>query len=370
MRVGIANLPLHHGKAPAWLFGRMRRLARAVILIMAEESGPEEIIRRLSDPFWFQAFGSVLGFDWHSSGLTTTVCGALKAGLKGVERDTGIYFCGGKGAASRKTPEEIQNYCSKLPVDGSRLVYASRLSAKVDNSALQDGYQIYHHSFVFTTTGSWAVIQQGMNETTGYARRYHWLEEEMMSFVSEPHRAICCDQRGETLNLTARESALSRDGILKITKLTPLETIKELKSITCLDLPARHHILPHDLTSTRIIKLVRDLAEIRPDSFADALLVKGLGPKSLRALNLLSELIYGTRADTRDPARYSFAHGGKDGIPYPVDRDVYDRSICLLEEMLNKTRLDYYEKRQAFARLARYQASPPSRTGISKKQFK
>ena len=351
-RTGIANLPLHYGKAPAWLFGRMRKLARAIILIMAEEEGPEEILRRLSDPFWFQAFGSVLGFDWHSSGLTTTVCGALKAGLKGTERDTGLYICGGKGAASRKTPDEIRLHCAKLRPDGEELVYASRLSAKVDNTALQDGYQLYHHSFIFTSRGSWAVIQQGMNEETGYARRYHWLEEGMKSFVAEPHRAICCDQRGETLNLTARESKASRDGIVNITRLIPTETIKELKAITCLNLPPRHQILPRDLLSTRMINLVRKLEEERPETFESALLVKGLGPKSMRALNLLSELIYGTRAATRDPARYSFAHGGRDGIPYPVDREVYDRSITLLEEMLNKSNIDYYEKRRAFARLS------------------
>ena len=356
-RTGIANLPLHYGKAPAWLFGRMRKLARAIILIMAEEEGPEEIIRRLSDPFWFQAFGCALGFDWHSSGLTTTVCGALKAGLKGTERDTGLYICGGKGTVSRKTPDEIRSYSSKIPVDGEELVYASRLSAKVDNTALQDGYQLYQHSFLFTSRGSWAVIQQGMNEETGYARRYHWMKEGMRSFVSEPHRAICCDRRGETLNLTARESSRARDGIVEITRLTPVETLTELKTITRLDLPPRHNILPRDLLSTRMINLVRRLEEERPDSFESALLVQGLGPKSMRALNLLSELIYGTRAATRDPARYSFAHGGKDGIPFPVEREVYDRSISLLEEMLDKSRIDYYDKRRAFASLARFDSS-------------
>ncbi|MEA1929024.1 MAG: DUF763 domain-containing protein [Candidatus Auribacterota bacterium] len=356
-RTGIANLPLHYGRAPAWLFGRMRKLARAVILIMAEEEGPEEIIRRLSDPFWFQAFGCVLGFDWHSSGLTTTVCGALKAGLKGTERDTGLYICGGKGAASRKTPDEIRHHCAKLRPDGEELVYASRLSAKVDNTALQDGYQLYHHTFFFSSGGSWAVIQQGMSDATRYARRYHWLEERMESFVSEPHRAICCELRGEeTFNLTARESREAREGIVNVTRLTPLETVRELKTISRLDLPTRHRILPRDLTSTRMGNLVQRIEEEQPESFEKALLVRGLGPKSLRALNLLSELIYGTRVATRDPARYSFAHGGKDGIPYPVDRETYDHSISILEEMLNKSRIDYSEKRRAFARLSRFQS--------------
>ncbi len=353
-RTGIANLPLHHGKAPAWLFGRMRKLSRAVIVLMAEDFGPGEILRRLSDPFWFQAFGCLLGFDWHSSGLTTTVCGALKMGVKGLEKDTGLYVCGGKGAASRKTPGEIRQFCSRLGADGEELVYNSRLSAKVDNTALQDGYQIYHHSFFFTGDGSWAVVQQGMNETTRYARRYHWLGEELRSFVSDPHQAVCCDRREEeVLNLAAGESEPARSGIVRVGLLNPRETVGELRKIASLNLPSRHHILPSDLVSTRMVKLVQSLGEQRPGSFESMLLVQGLGPKSLRAFNLLSELIYGTRASTRDPARYSFAHGGKDGIPFPVDRENYDRSIAVLEEMLNKSRVDYYEKRRAFARLAR-----------------
>ncbi len=353
-RTGIANLPLHHGAAPAWLFGRMRKLARAIVLLLVEEKGPEDFLRRLSDPFWFQGLGCVLGFDWHSSGLTTTVCGALKAGLKGLEGETGIYPCGGKGGTSRKTPEEIEKYSSLSGTDGERLVLASRLSAKVDNTALQDGYQLYHHSFFFTGSGSWAVVQQGMNEADRYARRYHWLGEGLESFVCEPHAAVCCDRRGEPLNLVARESGPSRDAILRLTAHRPAEIIGELGKVARLDLPDRHHILPKDLTSTRMVKLVHRLGEPSPGSFEEILTVRGLGPKSLRALNLLSELIYGTRASLRDPVRYSFAHGGKDGHPYPVDRGTYDSSIAFLEELLNKSKIDYSEKRKAFERLARF----------------
>lgn len=353
-RTGIANLPLHYGKAPAWLFGRMKKLARSTILIMVEDFGPREVLRRLSDPFWFQAFGCVLGFDWHSSGLTTTVCGALKEGLRGLEKDTSFFICGGKGGASRKTPREIEDFSARLRMDPALLIRSSRLSAKVDNTALQDGYQIYHHSFFFTPDGSWAVIQQGMNETTHYARRYHWLGEGVESFVCEPHAAVCCDRRGETLNLVARVSERARSGIVEVTRLKPAETMEELKKIASLDLPSRHHILPKDLVSSRMTKLVRKLEEYQPDSFENTLLIRGLGPKSLRALNLLSELIYGTKASTSDPVRYSFAHGGKDGHPYPVDRENYDLSISVLEEVLNKSRVDYSEKKKAFARLAKF----------------
>jgi len=206
-RTGIANLPLHYGKVPPWLFGRMCQLAREITIVTVTEFGTGEMLRRLSDPFWFQAFGCVLGYDWHSSGVTTTVCGALKEGMRGLERELGLFVAGGKGRTSRKTPTEIENTGHLLKVNSSSLVYASRMSAKVDNSALQDGYQLYHHSFFFTRDGSWAVIQQGMNEVNRYARRYHWLGEKVVDFVCEPEAAICSQARGEALNLVASESA-------------------------------------------------------------------------------------------------------------------------------------------------------------------
>ncbi len=206
-RTGFAHLPLHGGKAPRWLFERMVPLSREIVIFLAGEFGREEVLRRLSDPYWFQAFGCVLGFDWHSSGLTTTVCGALKVGLRGTENELGIFVAGGKGATSRKTPTEISATCESIGRDPEPLVYASRISAKVGNSAVQDGYQLYHHSFVFTAKGQWCIVQQGMSDATSMARRYHWLSDNVESYVSEPHAAICCDATAPTLNLIAKESA-------------------------------------------------------------------------------------------------------------------------------------------------------------------
>src|SRR5215212_6851549 len=206
-RTGFAHLPLHGGKAPRWLFDRMVLFAREIVVYLVAEFGTQEVLRRLSDPYWFQAFGCVLGFDWHSSGLTTTVCGALKEGLRGLEKDVGIYVAGGKGATSRKTPDEITTACESLGRDPTPLVYASRISAKVDNSAVQDGYQLYHHSFVFTAQGQWCIVQQGMSDETSMARRYHWLSDNVKSYVNEPHAAVCCVATAQTLNLVAAESA-------------------------------------------------------------------------------------------------------------------------------------------------------------------
>src|SRR5688572_7462299 len=205
-RSGYAQLPLHGGKAPAWLFGRMVKLAREISIHVVSAFGPDEMLRRLSDPFWFQAFGCVLGFDWHSSGVTTTVTGALKEGIRGLEADLGLFAGGGTGAVSRKTPAEIETACDRLSIDARPLVYASRMSAKVDSAAVQDGYQLYHHAFFFTPSGGWCVVQQGMNDANGMARRYHWLSAAVRSYVNEPHAAVCADVQVPTLNLVASES--------------------------------------------------------------------------------------------------------------------------------------------------------------------
>ena len=231
-RTGIAHLPLHYGKAPPWLFSRMVRLAREITLAITADFGPEEMLRRLSHPYWFQAFGCILGFDWHSSGVTTTLCGALKEALKGMERDLGLFVAGGKGKTSRQTPAEIERWADLTSVNPAPLVYASRMSAKVDSSAVQDGYQLYHHSFLFTSNGSWTVIQQGMNETNRYARRYHWLGEAVTSFVNEPHSAILSEARGQALNLVASESDPARTTITDIaTSEKPEKTLAELKLV-------------------------------------------------------------------------------------------------------------------------------------------
>src|SRR5436853_765065 len=246
---GFASLPLHGGKAPAWLFGRMVRLSREIVIYVAAEHGSREVLRRLSDPFWFQAFGCVLGFDWHSSGVTTTVCGAVKEGLKDIDRDLGFFAAGGKGSASRKTPQQIADSCGRIGRDPRDLVYASRTAAKVDSAAVQDGYQLYHHVFFFSAAGEWCVVQQGMSDATSTARRYHWLSEHVASFVDEPHEAVCCDARGDTLNLVAHESEQVRRASAELARQHPDVTLDALDEVgRCgiprLNMPARHELLP------------------------------------------------------------------------------------------------------------------------------
>ncbi len=351
-RTGIANLPLHYGKVPPWLFKRMSKLAREIVIIIVTEFGHQEMLCRLSDPFWFQAFGCVLGYDWHSSGVTTTVCGALKEGLKGLEKDLGLFIAGGKGRTSRKTPAEIENVGHHLKTNPQSLVYASRMAAKVDNSALQDGYQLYHHCFLFTKDGAWAVVQQGMNETNRYARRYHWLGEKVTDFVCEPHAAICSESRGEVLNLVALESEGARTTITQIgTEDTPEKIVQELKRLKTLSLPTRHYLSLEDINPDRLSKTLTITYEQQPQNFEKLLGLEGVGPKTLRALSLLSELVYGASVSFRDPARYSFAHGGKDGYPYPVDRKTYDRSIELLHQAVGKAKVGDTEKLAALRRL-------------------
>jgi hypothetical protein len=351
-RTGIANLPLHYGKAPRWLFERMVPLAREITIAIISEYGADEMLRRLSHPYWFQAFGCVLGFDWHSSGVTTTLCGALKEGIRGIEKDLGMFAAGGKGKTSRQTPAEIEAWGEKLSLDPAPLVYASRMSAKVDSAAVQDGYQLYHHMFIFTTRGAWTVVQQGMNDTNHYARRYHWLGETVRDFVNEPHAAILSQARGETLNLTAAASATARVAITGIaTGEAPEKVVGDLKKIKTLSLPARHQIYASDLHPDSLSKIILSVYERQPKDFEQLLGLSGVGARTIRALSLIAELVHGATPSYADPARYSFAHGGKDGIPYPVDRKTYDRSIELLARAINKTRIGLTEKQQALRRL-------------------
>jgi hypothetical protein len=357
-RTGTATLPLHSGRAPRWLFQRMTALARALTETIVIEHGPATFLQRLADPFWFQAFGCVLGFDWHSSGVTTTVCGALKAGLASAEADTSIYVAGGKGATSRRTPAELRERAARLGLDGERLVYASRLSAKVDSAAVQDGYQIYHHSFFFTPMGDWAVVQQGMHAAARSARRYHWLGERVSDFVCEPHTAICSERRERSvLNLVAADSTGARDAAAAVARENPQRVQQEVGRILTLELPARHHVdIRRDVNPRNLSKVLLTTYEAQPTDFEALLALKGVGAKTLRALALIAELAHGQPASYRDPARFSFAHGGKDGHPYPVDRESYDRSIAWLRDAVSRARVGHSERLRALKRLSSWEA--------------
>ncbi len=354
MKTGVAHLPLHYGKAPSWLFQRMKSLARETILYIIDAYGAEEMLSRVSDPFWFQAFGCLLGFDWHSSGVTTTVCGAMKEGIKEMERELGFFIAGGKGRVARKTPVEIEEICSRRAIDGGPLIYASRMSAKVDSAAVQDGYQIYHHVFFFVQSGEWAVVQQGMNEESRYARRYHWFSRGTKDFVCEPHWAVCCDQKREGLNLVAQESAKARESITALAHEKPEFLVAEGKKTTELYLPGEHAIPMEKNRLERLEKVFVQIYERSPDNFEQLLGIKGVGPKSLRALSLISELIYGVEPSFKDPTRFSFAHGGKDGHPYLVDRNVYDKTIEVLKEAVDRARVGDREKMEAIRRLSHF----------------
>jgi uncharacterized protein len=316
----------------------MVQLAREITIHIVSEYGSDEMLRRLSDPFWFQAFGCVLGFDWHSSGVTTTVTGALKEGIRGLERDLRLYAGGGKGAVSRKTPGEIVAACDRLSIDPAPLVYASRMSAKVDSAAVQDGYQLYHHAFFFTPSGGWCVVQQGMNDATAMARRYHWLAESVRSFVDEPHAAICA--------VRGRSAELARG--------TPRVVMSALDDLPLLSMPRRHAVMIADVNKAHLEKILIRTYERVPEDFETLLGMEGVGAKTLRALALVSEIIYGTPASTRDPARFSFAHGGKDGTPFPVDTGTYDKTVQVLRAAVNKAGIDRSERVRALKRLVRF----------------
>ncbi|MGB9876224.1 MAG: DUF763 domain-containing protein [bacterium] len=352
MRRGIADSPLHYGICPPWLFERMKRLGKGIIEGIVEEWGSEEVLRRLSDPFWFQALGCLLGFDWHSSGLTTTLCGALKEGIRGMERDLGLWIAGGKGKTSLKTPQEIEVVGDKEGMDVSNLIYASRMSAKVDNSALQDGYQIYHHTFVFTRTGKWCVIQQGMNEELGYARRYHWLSDELCDFVCEPHNSIV-SQRIENwvLNMVAKESEEARKAAAFLSTERPEKNLKELERIEMLHLPRKHRVI---IKRESLRKVLLKTYERKPKDFEELLGIEGVGPATIRALALLGELLFGAKPSYKDPVKFSFAHGGKDGHPYPVNREVYDKSIEVLERAVRLAKWGKKDKWEALRKLAKF----------------
>ncbi len=358
-RTGTADLPLHWGQAPRWLFRRMVALSEAILWALADAFGTKGVLERLSDPHWFQALGCLLGFDWHSSGLTTTTCGALKEALKRVGPELGLFAAGGKGAASRRTPEEIAKLASAVALEPEPLVYASRMTAKVDSACLQDGYQLYHHALFFDREGRWCVIQQGMDPTTHMARRYHWISEGLSSFVEEPHTAVVGARRRGILNLVAREAAPARETIPELVRRPPKETLEELRRIPTLVMPHRHRIVSSaDLRPRGMRKVLLSLYERAPRNFQEVLATPGLGPKSLRALSLVSELIWGAPASARDPARFAYAHGGKDGTPYPVDRATYDKTIASLRKAILQAKTGRRERLEALRRLHRLFPEP------------
>jgi uncharacterized protein len=351
-QTGIAQLPLHGGKAPAWLFQRMVRLGREITRLIVENDGPEAFLQRIADPFWLQSLGCVRVFDWHSSGVTTTVCGALKEGLKGREKELGLIIAGGKGATSRKTPQEIVTAGEKYPLDCSpdALVYLSRLTAKVDNNAIQDGFQLYHHSFFFTFSGSWAVVQQGMNDR--FARRYHWSSESVQSMTVDPHSAICSNlQQERALNLVALASQKAQLLITDLSHERPEKLIGEIQRLQTLSLPAHHEVSVSDIHPKSIEKILLKTYERKAKDFEELLSMPGVGAKTLRALTLIGEIAYGTPACWKDPAKFSFAHGGKDGHPYPVDRKLYDESVQFLRRTLERAHIEISDKENALKRL-------------------
>ena len=368
-RTGFANLPLHGGKAPSWLTGRMRKMAKEIASIIIEEQGTTKFIVRLSDPYWFQALGCVLAYDWHSSGVTTVVTGILKAALSPEEH--GVAVCGGKGKTSRKTPSDIEAVGEKFGFSQETiddLTYTSRITAKVDNTAIQAGYQLYHHAFFVTKEEKWAVIQQGMSDQDRSARRYHWLSENTTCFVEEPHNAIACDfKRERVLNMVAKHSNAARKASVDLSKEPTKKLMnliqsasKPLNQTTLQDwLPKSSDPWQQTLTTLNMPRNINwaTLArayEFQPSNYEELLSVKGVGPATVRGLALVAELVYGEEPSWEDPVKFSFAYGGKDGVPYPVDRQAMDESIQILRQSVEDARIGDKEKLQSLRRLRRY----------------
>ncbi|MCX8022420.1 MAG: DUF763 domain-containing protein [Syntrophorhabdaceae bacterium] len=351
MKRSVTDLPLHYGKAPAWLFSRMKRFSAAIIEVIIIEFGPKEFIKRVADPIWFQALGCAAGFDWHSSGVTTTLCGALKEGLSMLGNSIPIGICGGKAKRALNTPSEILQYGERWSIDTAYLIEMSRLCAKIDNTAIQDGYNLYHHAFFFTKEGDWAIVQQGMNTKDRTARRYQWFSREDLDITSEPHTGITCDKKSQVLNLVARESLKTREAMVEFVRENPDNMLKVWENVV-LSMPKRHYITPSDYDKGRFKKIFTTLYEANPGNFKELLQIKGVGPKTVSALSLVSELVYNAPPSFKDPARFSFTHGGKDGHPFPVDRKTYDSTIEFLLSCIEKARLGDREKLNIFKRLS------------------
>ena len=401
-RTGCADLPLHRGTVPKWLAERMKNLGTLIVESIIQNYGKREVLVRLSDPMWFQSFGAVLGMDWHSSGITTSVMYALKRGLNERGRELGICVCGGRGKYSRNTPNELLFLSDAAGLDGASLVRASRLCAKVDNNAVQDGFQLYQHNFIVTDEGDWAVVQQGMNAASRTARRYHWCSPKLRSFVEEPHTGVVGEKRDEILNLTDRAAQRTRAAIVEIAHENPDRIVRELSHIASpsaaivvprepelfpgltesadktaeavrpspaphsndvaktarishssrsITMSARHDVRAEDIDLKRLGAVLALSYESHPEDFESLLLTPGLGPRTLQSLALVSEIVYGTPSRFTDPARFSFAHGGKDGHPFPVPCRIYDETIRVLGDGIEKSKLGDTDKTECLRRL-------------------
>jgi hypothetical protein len=346
-RSGSADLPLHNGTVPQWLAERMTKLGFAITEAILIDFGKSELLKRLSDPFWFQSLGAVMGMDWHSSGITTSVVGALKRAINPHSKELGIYVCGGRGKYSRQTPSELLSIGERTGLDANHLVYCSKLSAKVDNTAVQDGFQLYLHSFILSDEGEWTVVQQGMRAASATARRYHW-HSSLLSFVDEPHTGVCGENQGLILNMTAEEAAPSRNGIMNISKEHPTKILNEVQQLV---MPSHHDVRAKDVDLKRLGSVLWLAQEKQTQNFEELLLLEGLGPRTLQSLALVSEVIYGTPSRFKDPARFSFAHGGKDGHPFPVPTKVYDVTIYTLQTAVEKAKLGNADKQKAIRKL-------------------
>jgi hypothetical protein len=350
-RSGHADLPLHGGRVPQWLAERMTLLGTAIVESILYHSGPSEFLSRLSDPFWFQALGSVMGMDWHSSGITTSVMGALKRGLNPRADELGLYICGGRGRHSRRTPDELRAVADSQSLDGDALVRTSRLTARIDNNAIGDGFQIYLHTFVVSRAGEWAVVQQGLNGASGFARRYHWHSAGVRDFVSDPHAAIVGENQGTILNLVDSHARPAQNAMLEIVRESPDQTIADLRKLS---MPCHHDVRSEDVDLKRLGAVLALAHERDLTDFASLLLVEKLGPRTLQSLALVAEVVHGAPSRFTDPARFSFAHGGKDGHPFPVPLKTYDQSIAVLRNALDAAKLGDGEKMEGIKRLDRF----------------
>ena len=376
---GVATFGLDYGKCPRWLFERMVKLGQQMIEVIVEEYGPEEFIKRIGDPVWFQSLGTVLAFDWNASGLTTVLTASLKESVRHRQKDLGIFICGGKGKTSLKTPQEIENYSAQVGFsqkNARSLVYNSKMAAKVDSSLVQDNFDIYHHAFFFSKGGAWTVVQQGMNAQNQTARRYHWHSQKVTDLVCEPHSGISSQLRVPTLDLTSKKSGKNRkisaelvqgnyQGLMKdiqilrkhSSKLSQVAVLKyKEKQMTLLNLENRefkwHPVLMENFSKSRYLeKILYKVCHQKPENYEKLLALEGVGPKTIRALSLVSEMIYGAKPSYKDPARYSFAHGGKDATPYPIEREVYDSTIDFFSRVIKAMKTNHSEKQKMINRL-------------------